>query len=105
SNGSTGPLLTPTLPNLIEPQINYRCGIEREHLRNDQAADDRNPERLSQLAAHPHSDRPRPTPQHRSHRCHHDGPEPDKARLTNRFFRSEAFVSFGVQSKIDHHDG
>src|SRR6266496_4872963 len=90
-----------TLPELIEGQIDDRRGIKSEHLRNNQAADDSNAERLSQFAANAHADGERQCAEERGHRCHHDGTKANETRLVNRFFGTESFVAFRVEREID----
>ena len=88
----------------IEEQINHRRGIERQHLAEDQAADDGDAERPPQLRAHAGAERQRNAAQQRRHGGHHDGPEAQQAGLKNGVLRSLAFVALGFQGKIDHHD-
>src|SRR4029077_32027 len=98
------PALLSTLPELIESQVNYRCGVKRKYLRNNQATNDGNAERFAEFAADAHPDGERQRAEHRGHRCHHDRTEPNETRLINRFFRTESFVSLSVEREIDHHD-
>ena len=35
--------------NAIEEQVNHGCGVQRQHLRDDQAADDGDAQRASQF--------------------------------------------------------
>ena len=95
------PALLSTLPELIESQANYRCGVKRKHLRNNQAANDGNAERFAEFAADAHADGERQRAEHRGHRCHHDRLEPNETRLVNRFFGTKSFVTFRVEREID----
>ena len=36
---------------------------------------------------------------------HHDRSEPDKTTLVDRFGRTHPFFAFGIDGKINHHDG
>src|SRR4029077_3443145 len=82
-----------TLPELIESQVNHRCGVKREDLRNNQATNDGNAERFAEFAADAHPDGERQRAEHRGHRRHHDRPEPNETRLVDRFFGTESFVA------------
>jgi len=95
------PALLSTLPELIESQANYRCGVKRKHLRNNQAANDGNAERFAEFAADAHADGERQRAEHRGHRCHHDRLEPNETRLVNRFLGTKFFVTFRVEREID----
>jgi hypothetical protein len=97
--------LFPSLPELIKGQIDDRRSIKSEHLRDNQAANDSDAKRLPQFAANAHADGERQRTKHRGHRGHHDWTKPDQARLVDRFFGTESFVSLGVEREIDHHDG
>jgi hypothetical protein len=86
---------------LIESEIYDRRCVKSKDLRNDQAANDGDAERLAQLAADSHADGQRQFAEHRGHRCHHDRPEADEAGLVNRFFGTESFVTLRVECEID----
>src|SRR5207253_8886086 len=87
------------------PQVNNRRGIERQQLAYEQSADDRDSQWVPQLRASASPQRQWQSAQQRRHRGHHDGPETQQARLIYRFFRRFMLDSFGLQRKIDHHDG
>ena len=40
----------------------------------------------------------------RRHRRHHDRPEPDQARLVDRFERRLAFAALRLEGEVNHHD-
>ena len=72
---------------MFESEVDHRRGVEREHLRNNEPADDRDAERLTQLRADPVSQRQRQRAEQRGHRRHHDRAKPNHARLVDRLLR------------------
>src|SRR4029077_12739350 len=82
----SGASLFPSLPELIEGQIDDRRSIKSEHLRDNQASDDGDPERFAQFTADAHADGERQCAEERGHCCHHDGTKANEAGLVNRFF-------------------
>ena len=63
----------------IEREIDDRRGVQRQHLAEDQAADDRDAQRPAQLRAGAGAERQRHAPEQRRHRRHHDRPEAQQA--------------------------
>src|SRR5260370_19473721 len=94
--------LFPSLPELIEGQLDDRRSIKSEHLRDNQPADDSDAERLPQFAANAHADGKRQCAEERGHRCHHDTTKANNAPLVNLFSRPEPFPSPCPQPHIHH---
>ena len=67
----------------IEVQINNRCGIKRQKLREQQSADDGNAHGPAQLAASTGFQSKRQSAQQRCRCRHHDRSETQQARLVN----------------------
>jgi hypothetical protein len=68
----------------VEEQIDHRRGVERQHLADDQAADDGDAERLAQFRADAGAQRQRQAAEQRGEGGHHDRPEAQQARLIDR---------------------
>src|SRR6266851_1180530 len=88
----------------IEEQINHRRRKQRQHLRHNQPAHNRDAQRPSQLASRARAQRQWETTQQRRHRRHHDRPEPQQTSLIDRLRRRHPLLAFGLQRKVDHHD-
>ena len=78
------------VPARSNAEIDHRRGVERQHLAEHQAADDRDAQRPAQLRTHAGAHRQRHGAQQGRHRGHHDRPEAQQARLVNRLVRSLA---------------
>ncbi len=78
--------------------------VEREHLREDESADHREPERPARFAAGAEPGRDRQRAEQRRHRRHHDRAEPDEAAFVDRFGRRHAELALGVEREVDLHD-
>ena len=89
----------------IERQVDDRRRVEREELRDQQTAEDGVAERLADLRAGSVSERERHRAEQRGECRHHDRPEAEQRGLIDRLLRAQALGPFGMQSKIDHHDG
>ena len=74
-------------------------------LRDEQAADDGDAERLAQFGADAHADGERQAAEHRREGRHHDGPEAQQACLVDGLDGRKAFIALGLEGEIDHHDG
>ena len=72
----------------VEIDVDHRRRIERQDLADDQAADDRDAERLAQLRAVAEAERQRQRAQHRRHGRHQDRPEAQQAGLVDRLARA-----------------
>src|SRR5271165_893069 len=88
----------------IEPQVDDRGGVEREHLAHQQAAHDGDAQRMPQLRTGSATERQRQAAEQRRHRRHHDGPEPQQAGLVDGFLGLLAFHALGLQREVEHHD-
>ena len=90
----------------VEIEIDDRRGEEREHLADDQAADDGDAERAAQFGAGAGAERQGQAAEQRRHGGHHDGAEAQQAGLVDRVLgRSCAVVALGLEGEVDHHDG
>ena len=89
----------------VEIEVDHRRRIERQDLADEQAADDRDAERLAQLRAVAEADRQRQGAQDRRHGGHQDGPEAQDGGLVDRLGGIEPIVAFALQRHVDHHDG
>ena len=89
----------------IEEQVDHRRGVERQHLADDQAAHDRDAERMPQLRPGAGAQRQRDAAEQRRHGGHHDRPEAQQAGLVDGLFGRLAFLALRLQREIDHHDG
>src|SRR5579871_2284241 len=88
----------------LEIEINDRGRVQREDLADGKPADDGDAERLAQLRAFAGRDRKRQRTEQGCERGHHDGTEAQQAGPVNRVYRCEAFVPFGNEREVDHHD-
>ena len=85
--------------------IDHRRDKERDRLREHQAADHRQAQRLAQLGAGAEAERNRQRAHQRRQRGHHDRPETQDAGLADRVRRRHALVALRVEREVDHHDG
>src|SRR5580698_7852142 len=92
-------------PDTVEEEIDNRSGEEREHLRDEQTADDGDAERGAELRAGAAAECERNSAEERGHRGHHDGTEAQKAGLIDGLFGRHALFALGFESEVDHHDG
>ena len=88
----------------VEHQIDHRRGEQRQHLADDQAADDRDAERPAQLRAGAGAQHQRQRAEQRRHRGHQDRAEAQQAGLMDRLARRLALLALGVEREVDHHD-
>ena len=89
----------------VEHQIDHRRGEQRQHLADDQAADDGDAQRPAQFRAGAVAQHQRQRAEQRRHRGHQDRPEAQQAGLMDRLARRLALVALGLQREVDHHDG
>src|SRR5476649_2561217 len=80
--------------------VDDRRQIQRDELRDDQAADDREPERLARLAARAVAERDRNRAEQRRHGRHHDRAEADDAAFVDRFGRRLAVLPLGFEREV-----
>src|SRR6516164_892984 len=85
-------------------EIDHRRRIERQPLRHQHPADDRDAERLAQFRATATTKRNGHRAEQRGERRHHDRPEAQQTRLMDRLLRALAFEALGLQREVDHHD-
>ena len=71
----------------VEGEVDHRRGEQRQHLADDQAADDGDAERMAQLGAGAGAEHQRQRAEERRHRRHQDRPEAQQARLVDRLAR------------------
>ena len=85
-------------------QVDDRRRVEREELRDQQAAYDGDAERAAQFrpGADAHGQRQRA--QQRRHGGHHDRPKAQQACLIDRFFRRQSLEALRRKREVDHHD-
>ncbi len=89
----------------VEEQVHHGGREQRQHLRHDQAADDRDAQRPAQFATRPAAQRQRHAAKQRRHGRHHDGPEAQQAGLVDRLLRLHAMIALSLEREVDHHDG
>src|SRR6266849_820165 len=94
-----------TLRQPIEPEIHNRRGVERKQLAHQQAAYNRDAQRVAQLRSGAGSEGERQAAQQCRHGGHHDGTETQQASLKDGFFRGLMFHALGFEREVDHHDG
>src|ERR1700687_4331633 len=81
----------------IKPQIHDRSCIQSEQLAQQQAADNRDAERMAQFRARAAAQRQRQSGEQCGHGGHHDGTETKQARLVDGFFRRFVLDTFGFE--------
>src|SRR5690349_23668487 len=69
------------LREAIEVEVDDGRGVKSERLGDDEAADDGDTERLTQLRSHAGAESERQTAEQRGHGGHHDGAEAQEASL------------------------
>src|ERR1700754_1150302 len=88
---------------LFEVEINYRSDVKRYELRNDQAADDDQPEGPSRGAVSPVAERDWDCAEDGGERGHQDRAEAIHAGVVNRLLRG--FARFHTLAcEVDDHD-
>ena len=88
----------------VEQQIDHRRGVERQHLRDDQAADNGDAERPAQLRAGAGGNDQRDRAKQCRHGGHQDRPEAFETGFVDRALRQQAAPPLALQSEVDHHD-
>ena len=78
--------------------------IQRQHLGDEQAADDREAERAARLGTGAVAHRDRQRADQRRHRRHHDRPEAHQARFADRLGRRHPLLPLRRHGEVDHHD-
>src|SRR3954470_18758834 len=100
-------LVAPREPNLqpLEIEVDHRRDVEGEHLRQQQASDYGEAERLARAAAGAEADGDRQGSHQGRHGGHHDRPEACQAGLVDRLLRRHAAAALSLNGEVDHHDG
>src|SRR5215471_619082 len=88
----------------FEIEVDDRCRVQRQPLRYEQPADDRDAERPAQLGAGTLAQRDRQRTEQRRECRYHDRPEAQQAGLVDRLQLALAFEPFRLQRKVEHHD-
>ena len=78
--------------------------IERQRLADDQPADDRIAERLTDLRAGAGAEHQWNTAEQRRHCRHHDRPKAQETRFPDRAHRRETAIALRLDREIDEHD-
>ena len=102
--GRFGPDAAQPAPRRSKAEIDHRRREQRQHLADEQAADDGDAERMAQLGAGAGAEHQRQRAEERRQRRHQDRPEAQQAGLVDRLARRLAFVALGVEREVDHHD-
>src|ERR1700734_3894922 len=84
----------------VEIEIDDRRGVQRQRLTNDQAADDRNSQWMTQFGAFPGAESQRQRAEQSGESRHHDRPEAQHAGLENRLGRRQA-ASLRLKREVD----
>src|SRR6187549_168499 len=87
-----------------EVGIDDRRQIQRDELRNEQAADDGEAQRLARLATGAEAECNRQRTEERRRCGHHDRPEADDAAFVNRIDRRLAVLPLLLEGEVDLHD-
>src|SRR5690349_16977240 len=83
----------------IEREVDDGRGEQREKLREDEPAHDRDAERAPELGADTAAQRERQATEERRHRRHQDRAEPEETSAIDRLGRSEALLSLRFDRK------
>ena len=89
----------------VHVKVDHRGGVEREHLADDEAADDGDAQGAAQLRSIALRDGNGDAAKHSGHGGHHDGPETQQAGLIDGLLGAIILVAFGLNGEIDHQDG
>src|SRR5581483_192627 len=81
-----------TLRQTIEPEIDNRSGVQGQELANEQSANDRDSQGMTQLRAGARSERQRQPAEERRHRRHHDWAKTQERSLIDGLFCRLVFV-------------
>src|SRR5258705_580936 len=92
-------------PEFVESEINDRSGVERKKLAHDEAADDADAEGAAKFGTGAGAERQRESAKEGSHGGHQDGAEAQHARFEDGVFGAFAAFAFGLEGKVNHHDG
>src|SRR5271170_7072339 len=92
----------PTNSQAVERKVNNRRGVERQHLADDQASDDRDAERTSQFRTGSSAQGERQGAEYGGHGGHQYGTKAQQAGLIDGVFRALFVDAFSGESEIDH---
>src|SRR6267378_3897692 len=92
-------------PEFVESEINDRSCVERKKLAHDEAADDADAEGAAKFGTGAGAEGQRESAKEGGHGGHQDGAEAQHARFEDGVFGAFAAFAFGLQGKINHHDG
>jgi len=88
----------------IHVDVHDGCREHSQHLRDQEAADDRIAERLTDFRADPGAEHQRDAGEQRAHRRHQDWAKAQTAGLVDRLLGAEAALALADQGKVDQHD-
>src|SRR5208282_3339371 len=89
----------------VEREINDRRGVEREHLAQNQSADNGDAERIAEFRTRTSAENQRQSAKEGGHGGHQNGTKAQDASLKNGIPRAFAIDPFGGQRKVDHQNG
>ena len=89
----------------VESEIDHRRRVKRQQLAENQAPNDGDAEGAAELGTNPGSQSKRQTAKQRGHGGHHDGPETKETSFIDGVKGRFAFLAFGFEREINHHDG
>src|SRR5262245_18748653 len=81
----------------IEPEIYHRRREQRKHLAEQEAANDRDAERMPELRSGPGAEHQWQGAEHGGHGRHQEWPEVEQAGLEGRLARALALVALGIE--------
>src|SRR5712671_6744092 len=99
-----GEVARQTITQAREGKIDHRRRKQCQHLTDDQAADDREPERMAQLRPRPRAERQWQRTEERRHRGHQDRAQTQQAGLVDGLARCLALLALGIEREVDHQD-
>src|SRR4051794_25184793 len=82
-------------------KVDHRGGEERQHLADDEPADDGDAERVAQLRAGAGAEHQRQRAEQRRRRGHQDRPQAQETGLVDGLARRLALLALGVEGEID----
>ena len=95
-----GAVTRPLAREPIERQVHDGRREQRQHLRQQEPADDGNSQRPAQLTACAMPQRQRQAAEHRRQRGHEDGAEAEYAGLMDRLDRGEPLIALRLDSEV-----
>src|SRR5271169_71793 len=92
-------------PEAVESEIDDRGGVEGEELAHDESADDADAEGAAELRAGASAEGQGQSAEEGGHGGHENGAETEHAGFEDGLFGAFAAFAFGLEGKVDHHDG